>query len=129
MNSWDGASPAQTRARIEDVLVAVGAELRGIEEIAMALQSVLDCGPPLNVVRNIESLQSIDLLTQRIAGLSSFVALLTRDVDAGCHADIGPALATIGLSDMASRLSAGSLGAGPPTPPSGLIDSGALDLF
>lgn len=115
-----GSGSVQWRSVIE----ALEHELRDMGRVGAELQAALS---PQRVHGN-DGLQALDLLTQRLCALGGFLAALTPAIDPGCRVDMRPALATISLSDVARRLSAGPADARA-WPPADPAVAGVLDLF
>jgi hypothetical protein len=107
-----------------DLIDRMAAEFLDLSSVAESLQGLpqrfdhLDSG-------EIELLQGMDLLSQRLQGLASFAQALATLVPRDWQLDVAPAAAVITLSDLQNRL-AGSCRL-PGIPPRAHDDE--LDLF
>lgn len=75
----------------------------------------------------LEGVQTVDLLSQHLTGLSGFARQLSQGQDVGGTLDVAPAFQTITLGALADRMTTSFGGAD-----AGLIDgddAGELDLF
>ena len=83
-------------------LVALGDQLQGV--ISRLVGAALPSDPSILV-----EAQAADLLSQRLAGLASFVRALADAAPSGLAADIEAALKALTLAEQARRLSGPSL--------------------
>jgi len=101
-------------AREASDLVELGDQLQGV--ISRLVGASLPSDPSILV-----DAQAADLLSQRLAGLATFVRALAEAAPAGLAADIDSAIRTLTLTEQARRLSDPTL-----TPPP---DTGELTTF
>jgi hypothetical protein len=118
--------PAAPNLRsLEGALRATAVELAELASIADHLEFAHTAyGRKLDDAM-ISRLQLADLLTQRLAGLTAFVAALAEDAPGGVALDVGAAIAGLTLADQVARLS----GAAPAPPVAPPPPSGELLLF
>jgi len=104
-------------------------------ELAAARSIMLDAaiGDMMKVIpeheqdRFVETMHTIDLLSQQLTSLSAFARSMSGHVNEDTSAPVGPALRDITLSALADRMSAALGGAS-----KGIVDhdqAGDLDLF
>ena len=104
-----GAPSAPMRAApLAAVLCATADELSALADAASGVQAALgDAGFMPDVQgASIERLQALDLITQRLAGLSAFLTALAPTVTPGASADAMLAAADVTVSALAARLCA-----------------------
>jgi hypothetical protein len=119
--SYAAAPPA----KLKEVLVALGNEFSALGQFAEQFQSALS--PALLRVANDpechRNVQTLDLLTQRLAALSAYMLTIGRSVPSDWRINSQSALRNISLADLAYRLS------GVPVPQQEELQSGVLELF
>lgn len=103
------------------IIATIGDELRTLGVLAADLQDGLAHVSMEHDPGSMEQLQSLDLLTQRLAGLAKFMADVAVCVPADCHPDLTTAIGEITLTHLQHRLSAVPV-------PNG-ADAGLLELF
>ena len=92
---------------IVDGLAAVGYEIASLAEVADRLQSLIGAALVADSRRNADHLrefQAIDLLVQRLQGVSVFVDALARQTSPYWRVDLTEAASGVALSDLARRL-------------------------
>jgi hypothetical protein len=108
-----------------EVLEALGLEVSALGEFALQFQTALS--PALLRVANDpechRNVQTLDLLTQRLAALSTYVLDISRGLPGEWRVNSQRALRNISLSELAYRLQ------GAPLPEREEEQSGALELF
>ena len=97
---------APQNARIADVVRAVGREVADLGRLACDLQAVLS---PLEPARRqasqaVEAFQSLDLLTQRLQGVATFLEAFAPSLSPSWMGDAAAAARGVTLSDLAQRL-------------------------
>jgi hypothetical protein len=111
--------------RLSDVLLALGEEFGALGAFTEQFQTVLS--PALLQLGNMpdchRDVQSLDLLSQRLAALSRYLLTIQAAVPGDVAIDAQHALSTISLSDLAYRLR------GAPLPPEPERRAGELELF
>jgi hypothetical protein len=112
-------------APLTEVLEALGAEFRALGQFTEQFQTSLS--PALLRVANDpdchRNVQTLDLLSQRLAALSTYVLSIGRAVPQDWRINPNAALRNISLSDLAYRLQ------GAPVPEQEALQSGALEMF
>lgn len=91
---------------LETLLRVVEAELAQLGRLAETVQTVLAAALP-NVANNPSlhrDAQAIDLMTQRLHGLSDFIGALCPSLPSAWSVDPREAVAAVKLSDLARRL-------------------------
>ncbi|WP_426958709.1 hypothetical protein [Muricoccus radiodurans] len=88
-----------------DILGAVGREASDLARMAAGLQAALPVPGTRLCARTVESLQSLDLLTQRLQGLADFLDALAPTLPPAWRADVAAAVRGLTLSGLARRLS------------------------
>jgi hypothetical protein len=120
----DALNPASIH-RLSDVLLALGQEFGALGAFTEQFQTVLS--PALRQVANLpechRDVQSLDLLSQRLAALSRYLLTIQASVPGDVEIDAQHALSNISLSDLAYRLR------GAPVPPQPERRAGELELF
>lgn len=112
-------------APLTEVLEALGLEFSALGQFAEQFQSSLS--PALLRVANDpechRNVQTLDLLSQRLAALSAYVLSIGRALPEDWRVNSSTALRNISLSDLAYRLQ------GVPIPSQPEKQSGTLELF
>jgi hypothetical protein len=120
----DGMSRAGGQ-RLSDVLLALGQEFGALGAFTEQFQTVLS--PALRQLANMpdchRDVQSLDLLSQRLAALSGYLLTIQAAVPGDVEIDAQHALSSISLSDLAYRLQ------GAPVPLAPERRAGELELF
>jgi hypothetical protein len=120
-----GAAMIPSIYRLSDVLLALGQEFGALGAFTEQFQTVLS--PALRQVANLpechRDVQSLDLLSQRLAALSRYLLTIQASVPGDVEIDAQHALSSISLSDLAYRLQ------GAPVPPQPERRAGELELF
>jgi hypothetical protein len=99
---------AELASLADDVQAAIGALCAGAAALTPGLMA--DC-------------QAADLLSQRIAGMSRFLAVMALAAPDAAHVDVGPLAHKLTLADQAARLS------GLPEPDGDEGEAGDLEVF
>jgi hypothetical protein len=110
-------SPAMPLAA---ALESCAAELAALGEICAGLQESLS--PLLLRAADVEKVQALDLVTQSLDALSSYLGAVATEAPAGAEVDAEAATSGLKLADLAARL-AGGRGREDPE------DAGELDMF
>ena len=92
--------------RLADLMRVLADELRNTGQIADGLQDVLSrLGPVLAADEAaISAIQSLDLLTQRLHGLTTFLSALAPTLPAATRCDARSAAQAVNLTSLAHRL-------------------------
>ncbi len=117
--------PAATKP-VAEILTSVMAEIAALAGDADRLQDVIGRLMPEGDQLDhdvIRQAQSIDIIVQRLQGLSQFLQTLSSDVPMGWRLDANTAADGLLLADLAHRLGGRERNAGPD------ISSGECDLF
>lgn len=125
MNEPGPCDTDATHAPLTEILVALGEEFSALGQFTEQFQSTLS--PALlrladdpECHRNV---QTLDLLSQRLAALSGYVLTISQSVPQELRINAQAALGNISLADLAYRLR------GVPAPQQPALQSGALELF
>lgn len=117
------------RAAMTDVLSAVAGELvlaRGkCERLDGALGQLLHAAPADQRAAVMHELHAVDLLNQQIAAVASFVERLSAGLPQDAEIEVGEALGSITLGEVAERIGQG-VGHAPPAGDGGGED---VDFF
>ena len=111
-------------------LAAIGYEIASLAETGDRLQSMIGAALAADVARNADHMrefQAIDLLVQRLQGVSVFVDALTRQASPYWRVDLAEAAAGVPLSDLARRLTGQETL--PPLGEAPRSDEGDFELF
>ncbi len=110
---------------LTEILEALGEEFFALGQFAEQFQVFLS--PALLRVANDpechRNVQTLDLLSQRLAALSGYVRSISHEVPQDWRVNPQAALHRVSLADLAYRLS------GAPVPPQEALQSGVLELF
>ncbi len=92
--------------RLISILDAIAGELADLGVELDELQTTLspamfEIAKNADYVRNV---QTLDLMSQRLAAISAFVSSLNLSIPGSCFVSSGPALSEVKLSALASRL-------------------------
>jgi hypothetical protein len=112
-------------APLTEILLALGEEFSALGQFTEQFQTSLS--PALLRVANDpechRNVQTLDLLSQRLAALSAYVLTIGRALPDEWRINSSTALRNISLADLAYRLK------GAPVPQQEELQSGSLDLF
>ncbi len=114
------------RKPVDEILQSVVAEISALASDADRLQDVIGRLVPEGEQLDTEVIrqaQSIDIIVQRLHGLSDFLATLATDVPMGWRLDARTAANRLLLADLAHRLGGNEHNPGPD------VSSGDCDLF
>ena len=116
---------------VVDALVAVGREIAALAEVSDRLQGLISAALVADGSRNADHMrefQAIDLLVQRLQGVSIFVEAMASQASPEWRMDAVGAAAKVPLSDLARRLTGDIEGPCVLRSEPG-VDDGELDLF
>lgn len=111
---------------VAEILQSLVAEISALASDADRLQDVIGRLMPDNTQLDFDMIrqaQSIDIIVQRLHGLSDFLATLKGDVPVGWRLNVQPAADRLLLADLAHRLGGSEPNSGPD------VSSGDCDLF
>ena len=103
LKSTDNTSPVPLRDLMDRVGTEMG-ELAGAVHKIQSLISLLLREDAFNYTANVQEMQSLDLIAQKIEGIGEFLAGLGQDLPASWKVDAHEAAQVIVLSDLAARL-------------------------
>jgi hypothetical protein len=99
------------QAAMTDVLTAVAGELALARSQCLrldgALGQLLHAAPAEQRGAVMRELHVVDLLNQQIGAVAAFVERLSEDLPHGARVEVGPALGTITLGEVAERIGCG----------------------
>ena len=125
MNEGQICDAEQGHAPLTEILEALGEEFSALGQFTEQFQSSL--APALLRVANDpechRNVQTLDLLSQRLAALSAYVLTIGRLLPDDWRVNSQKALYNITLSDLQYRL------CGAPVPKQEALQSGSLELF
>lgn len=125
MTEGNSCDVAPTHSSLTEILAALGEEFLALGQFTEQFQTSLS--PALLRVANDpechRNVQTLDLLSQRLAALSAYVLTIGRSVPDDWRINSQAALHNISLADLAYRLR------GTPVPQQEELQSGSLELF
>jgi hypothetical protein len=125
------SDPEQTPLTpVVETLSAVAGEVRALAQLGDRLQALISVAlvaDSMTHVDHVREFQAIDLLAQRLHGVSSFIDALADGAPTEWTLDAAAAAAHITLSDLAKRL--GGSAKASVTPAADPADMGDLELF
>jgi hypothetical protein len=125
MTEGNSCDVTTSHSPLTEILVALGEEVLALGQFTEQFQTSLSPAL-LRVANDPEShrnVQTLDLLSQRLAALSAYVLTISRSVPDDWRINSQAALRNISLADLAYRLQ------GTPVPQQEELQSGSLELF